>query len=190
MAELTDHELLAKMAAGDTLALRQLYSRLSDRVYNTAISHVQVASEAEEVTQDVFTKVWRNAASFKGGSKVSTWVYRITVNTALTALKRRQRRSVFGVLSKVHDPPDFQHPNALLEEAEQNKALFAAIYQLPDRQKTAFILSYVEELPRQQVAEVMNVSLKSVESLLMRAKKGLRSSLQTIHPHRGKTKKK
>ena len=190
MAEVTDRELLANMAGGDATALRELYGRLADRVYNTAISHVQTAPEAEEITQDVFTKVWRNAASFKGESQVSTWVYRITINTSLTALKKRQRRSFLGALTNANDPPDFQHPNALLEEAEQNKALFAAIYQLPDRQKTAFILSYVEELPRQQVAEIMNVSLKSIESLLMRAKKGLRTSLQTVHPNRGKTKNK
>ncbi len=190
MAELTDRDLLTSMAGGDPTALRELYARLSDRVYNTAISHVQVAAEAEEVTQDVFTKVWRNAASFKGESKVSTWVYRITVNTALTALKKKQRHRFLGTLTRAHDPPDFRHPNAVLEAAEQNKALFAAIYRLPDRQKTAFILSYVEELPRQQVAEIMNVSLKSIESLLMRAKQSLRTSLQNEHPHWGTTKKK
>ncbi len=188
MAELSDRELLANMATGDAAALRELYARLADRVYNTAISHVQVAAEAEEITQDVFTKVWRNAAGFNGDSQVSTWVYRITVNTALTALKKRQRRTFFGALTQANDPPDFQHPNALLEEAEQHRALFAAIYQLPDRQKTAFILSFVEELPRQEVAEVMSTSLKSVESLLMRAKQGLRVALRTEHPYRGKTK--
>lgn len=188
MPEPNDRELLTDIANGDAAALRTLYARLSDRVYNTALSYVQNEADAEEVTQDVFTKIWRSAASFKAESQVTTWVYRIVVNTSLTVLKKRQRRSVFGLLSDASAPPDFQHPNALLEDRETNRRLFAAIYRLPDRQKTAFVLSYVEELPRQQVAEVMDLTLKAVESLLMRAKKGLREGLQTEYPHRGKTK--
>ncbi|MCP9236280.1 RNA polymerase sigma factor [Lewinella sp. JB7] len=187
MAEPTDTELMAGVARGDTLALRSLYARYGDRVYNTALSYLQIAADAEEVTQDVFTKVWRKAAGFRAESQVATWIYRITTNTALTALDRRKRRNIFGML-QAHDPPDFHHPAARLEERETNRALFAAIYRLPDRQKTAFILSYVEELPRNQVAEIMKLSLKAVESLLMRGKKGLRINLEHAYPDRGQAK--
>ncbi|MEL7162465.1 MAG: RNA polymerase sigma factor, partial [Bacteroidota bacterium] len=189
MALLPDRELLQRIAAGQAPALRQLYARHADRVYNTALSYLQQAVDAEEVTQDVFTKVWRSAAGFKGDSQVTTWLYRITVNTALTALKKRQRRGIFGAFSATNDPPEFHHPEAKLEEREANRALFAAIYRLPDRQKTAFVLSYVEELPRQQVAEVMGLTLKAVESLLIRGKKRLKTSLTPDYPGRGKAKK-
>lgn len=182
----TDKELLAAISTGDGEALRTFYGRHADRVYNLALTYGQNSTDAEEVTQDVFTKIWRSADKFKGQSQVTTWLYRITVNTALTTLKKRQNRSVFGLLAEAPDPPDFQHPSALMEDAEGNKELFAAIYRLPDRQKTAFLLSYVEELPRAQVAEVMNQSLKAVESLLIRAKRGLRNSLLTSHPNRGR----
>lgn len=183
-----DPELLVAIANSDGAALRILYDRHSTRVYNLALTYGQNPTDAEEVTQDVFTKVWRSAGNFKGNSQVTTWLYRITVNTALTVLRKRQRRGVLGFLGSVPEPPDFEHPNALLEDAEANRELFAAIYRLPDRQKTAFLLSYVEEMPRSQVAEVMRLTLKAVESLLMRAKTGLRKSLQVSHPHRGKRK--
>ncbi len=180
----TDEQLIVDIAAGDAAALRVLYDRHVARVYGTALSYLQVEADAEEVTQDVFARAWRGAAAFKSASQVTTWLYRITVNTSLTALqKRKRRRGFLGVLTPRDDPPDFHHPAAKLEERETNRALFAAIYRLPDRQKTAFVLSYVEELPRQQVADVMQLSLKAVEGLLMRAKQSLRTTLQSEYPH-------
>jgi len=115
----TDRDLLAQIAAGDAAAMRTLYARLADRVYNTALSYLQRETDAEEVTQDVFTKIWRNAAGFKAESQVKTWVYRITVNTSLTALKKRQRRGILGALTSAHDPPDFHHPEAKLEDGQK-----------------------------------------------------------------------
>ncbi len=179
MLQPTDRDLIVGIANSDAEALRGLYDRHADRVYNTALTYLQNTTDAEEVSQDVFTKVWRSAAGFKAESQVTTWLYRITVNTSLTALKKRQKRKMFGMIHSGHDPPDFHHPEAKMEEREENKALFAAIYGLPDRQKTAFVLSYVEELPRQQVADVMGLSLKAIEGLLMRAKKSLRNKLAT-----------
>ncbi len=180
MPEPTDRALITRIASSDARALRSLYDRHADRVYNTALTYLQNTTDAEEVSQDVFTKVWRSAAGFKAESQVTTWLYRITVNTSLTALKKRQKRNIFGMIHPGHDPPDFYHPEAKLEEQEENKTLFSAIYRLPDRQKTAFVLSYVEELPRQQVAEVMGLSLKAIEGLLMRAKKKLRITLKDL----------
>lgn len=186
MPEPNDRELLQNVADGDGSALRMLYARHAERVYNTALSYLQIEADAEEVTQDVFAKAWRASAKFKAESQVTTWLYRITVNTSLTALKKRQRRGFLGSLSTAtNDPPDFHHPGVKLEERETNRALFAAIYRLPDRQKTAFVLSFVEELPRQQVADVMGLTRKAVEGLLMRAKKGLRAGLASDYPSRG-----
>ena len=178
----TDEQLIADIAAQDAAALRTLYDRHVARVYSTALSYLQIEADAEEVTQDVFARAWRGAANFRADSQVTTWLYRITVNTSLSALDKRKRRRRFsGFFSPADEPPDFHHPEAKLEERESNRALYAAIYRLPDRQKTAFVLSYVEELPRQQVAEVMQLTLKAVEGLLMRAKKTLRTTLQSAY---------
>ena len=120
---------------------------------------------------------------------MSTWIYRITVNTSLNYLRRQKR---FGFLSGGEprtDTPDFEHPGVLLEKKENARALFKVIDTLPNQQKTAFILSFVEELPRQEVAEIMKVSLKAVESLLQRAKGNLRTKLEKVYPERRKNNK-
>ena len=175
-------ELLQRLVNRDQSALKELYQDLGAKVYNTAISYVQDSSEAEEITQDVFLEVYKSAAQFKGKSSVSTWVYRITVNKSLDLLKykKRSRRfaNLFSLSETKIDLPHFDHPGILLENKDEARVLFEQIYLLPNQQKTAFILAYVEELPRGEIAEIMDLKLKAVESLLHRAKKNLREKLK------------
>ncbi|MEO1436182.1 MAG: RNA polymerase sigma factor [Bacteroidota bacterium] len=178
------------IADGDRQAFLQLYQEYADLVYNLALSYVKHIPDAEEITQDVFTKIHRKAGQFKGGSSLKTWIYRITINTSLTYLKKRKRQSIFQFGSTDQQVPDFEHPGVLLENKEKAKLLFQTIETLPDQQKTAFLLSFVEELPRQQVADIMEVSLKSVEALLQRAKKKMRLKLEKHYPNRRKSKSK
>ncbi len=187
-------ELLANIALGSEAALAELYAVFKNRVYNTALSFLQDTAEAEEVTQDVFVKIYQSAARFEGKSAVSTWIYRITVNQSLSRLSYRNRQKRFGWIVRIAqedrplqpniDIPHFDHPGVLLEQKENARMLFKAIESLPEQQKTAFILSFIEELPRQEVATVMDVSLKAVESLLQRAKVNLRKKLDDFHPDR------
>ena len=117
-------------------------------VYNLCLHYLQQAQDAEEITQDVFVKVYQKRASFQGKSSMKTWIYRIAVNQCLDFLKaqKRQKRlmmikSIFGVdAEKMRELPDFNHPGALLEGKEALGALFGKINQLPPQQKTAFIL--------------------------------------------------
>lgn len=186
-------ELLARVALQQEPALAALYSEFGGRVYNTAIGYLQDAGAAEEVTQDVFVKIYQSAARFEGKSSVGTWIYRITVNHALDRLSYGKRQKRFGwmvALLKADSPmpkvdlPHFDHPGVLLEQQENARLLFQAIASLPAQQKTAFILSYVEDLPRQEVAAIMETSLKAVESLLQRAKTKLRAYLEDFYPER------
>ncbi len=151
-------------------------------MYNTAIGYLQNEEDAEEVTQDVFVKIFQKAYSFQGNSKVSTWVYRITVNSALNLLDKNNRKSTDHKEVQEFHSIEFNHPGVLLENKEKAQYLFAVIQTLSENQKTAFILSYIEGLPRQEVADIMNTSLKSVESLLQRAKANLRKKLISIRP--------
>lgn len=184
---LSDHrEILAAVAEGDSNAFRQLYGLYAEKVYNTALSYAQNGQDAEEIAQDVFTSIFRYAGNFKGESAVNTWIYRITVNTSLNHLKKKKRFSFLKFGNTEPDPPDFEHPGVLLENRENAKILFKVINTLPENQKTAFILSYVEDLPRQEVADIMELSLKAVESLLQRAKASLRKKLDNHYPNRRK----
>jgi RNA polymerase sigma-70 factor (ECF subfamily) len=173
---------------GDQKAFATLYNEYSSLVYNTALSYTKIVQDAEEITQEVFVKIFRKASTFKGDSKLSTWIYRIAINTSLNHIKKNKKRSIFGGEAKENQAVDFVHPGVLMENKENTSALFKAMDCLPETQKTAFILSYIEELPRQEVANVMETSLKAVESLLQRAKRKMREELIKTYPNRGKKK--
>ncbi|PKL78422.1 MAG: RNA polymerase subunit sigma-70 [Ignavibacteriae bacterium HGW-Ignavibacteriae-4] len=181
---LSEIDLIQQIANGDKRAFRELYDLHSAKVYNIALSYSQDVSDAEEITQDVFTSIFKYASKFKSESKVSTWIYRITVNTALNYQKKKKRARFFSLTDSEYEKPDFNHPGTILEYQEQNQLLFKAINTLPESQKSAFILSYIEENPRQDVADIMDTSLKAVESLLHRAKANLRKELEKYYPNR------
>ena len=182
-------ELIKLIVNGNTIAFEHLYTTYKVQVYNTALGYVQNVEEAEEVAQDVFLKVHKSIATFKGDASLSTWIYRITINTALNYIKKKKRRQIFSVFSAEDEVPHFDHPGIILENKEKAGWLYKAIDTLPDRQKTAFILCHVEGLPQQEAANIMEISLKALESLLQRAKAQLRTKLEYFAIHQRKTKK-
>lgn len=142
---------------------------------------MQNEQDAEEVTQDVFMMVFRKIGDFKQDSKLSTWIYRIAVNTSLNFIKKRKRNLLLSLGLMTKEPTDFEHPGVQLEHKEEAKELFHQIDSLAENQKTAFILVYIEQLPQQEVATIMETSVKAVESLLQRAKAKLRKNIN-FHP--------
>ncbi len=155
-------------------------------VFNLALNHLQQREEAEEVTQDVFVKVHQKLEGFSGRSSVKTWIYRITVNQCLDRLKARKRLKRSGFHLRIfggddRDPiaelPDHDHPGVQLEDKEAVHALFALMDELPERQRTALILKAMDGLEQQEIAEIMQLNVKAVESLLSRAKTGLKKKM-------------
>ena len=189
-ARLSDHSIIA-LKAGDPQAFRALVEDYRHKVFNTAISLVQDHGLAEDIAQEVFMIVYRSIATFNEKSAISTWIYRITVNKCTDHLRARQRRK-YGLFSQLFNSGDreiadhaaFEHPGVQLEHKETTGHLFAAIDTLPHNQKTAFVLAHLEELPQREIAEIMNMSVKGVESLLQRAKANLRKQLATVYDRR------
>lgn len=179
-------EIIKGLADGNEKALVIFYNIYSEKIYNTALTYTRVVEDAEEVTQDVFIKVFKNISKFKHNSSLNTWVYRITINASLNFLNKKNRFNIFKNSINTSQYINFQHPGVLLENKENAAILYRIIDCLPKNQKTAFILSYIEELPRKEVADIMQNSLKSVESLLQRAKKNMRFELKKNYPNRTK----
>lgn len=158
-------------------------------VYNTAIGIVQSEEDAEDVAQEVFVQVYESIHFFKGESKFSTWLYRITVTKSLDHVRKKKRKKRFGFMSSllsdqnelVLNPPDFNHPGVALDNKEIARELFKAIDHLPENQKVAFTLNKVEGLSYQQIGEIMGKSESSIESLLHRAKLNLRRTLKDYY---------
>jgi RNA polymerase sigma factor (sigma-70 family) len=186
---LNEFELISRLKSGDAIAFRELVESRQNLVFNTVIGFLQNTEDAEDVTQDVFVKIFESIGQFKGESALSTWVYRVAVTTALEFLRRKKRKKRFGFLSPILgenneltvELPDFHHPGVTLDNREKASMLFKAIKQLPENQQTAFILNKVEGLPYQEVAEIMKTSLSAVESLLHRAKTNLKDLLKNFY---------
>ncbi len=155
-----------------------IYLKHSSLVYNVALQYVQNKEDAEEITQDVFVKVYDKHKNFKGDSALKTWIYRITVNTALDYIKakNRKKRAAFKNSddTALEFIGDFDHPGVLLENKENMAQLFMAINELPENQRTVLILLKVDDLSQKEVAEILEKSPKAVESIFQRAKTNLK----------------
>lgn len=165
-----------------------IYNEHHRRVYNFCLNYLQNLEDAEEVTQDVFVKIHLKLDTFNNQSQLSTWIYRICVNCCIDFIKAKKRKKRFGFLTSLfyddsndlrHDIGDFNHPGVELEQKEAVSALFAMIDTLPFNQKTALLLSKIEQKSQKEIAAVMDISEKAVESLLHRAKENL---LKKINP--------
>ncbi len=167
-----------------------MYELHHENIYNTAISYLQSVEDAEEITQDVFITIFDKIDSFNQSAKLSTWIYRITVNKSINHIKKRKRHQALSLGLIKHDPAHFYHPGIQLEHKEEAQALFRQIDALAPNQKTAFILVYIEQLPQQEVANIMETSVKAVESLLQRAKAKLKANINFYHPTKGNGTKK
>lgn len=182
-------ELIQQLRAGDEGAFKSLVANYQDLVYNTAVGIVQNSEDAEDVAQEVFIQVYRSIDQFKGDARLSTWIYRITTTKALDHIRSRKRKKRFAFITSlfgpndelVHEPVDFQHPGVTLDRKEQAALLFRMIEQLPENQKVAFTLHKTEELSYQEIADVMQLSVSAVESLLFRARQNLRKLLEKYY---------
>ena len=182
-------ELVVQLQQGDGSAFRRLVDEWQDMVYNTAVGIVQNPDDADDITQEVFVQVFQSIQSFKGDSKFSTWLYRITVSKALDHEKKKNRKKRFGFVQSLFGgreeeqlhPVEFDHPGVLAERKERAAALFNALKQLAPNQRIAFTLHKLEGQSYQEVAEIMNTTLFAVESLMGRAKGNLKKILNDYY---------
>ncbi len=169
--------------------LKEIYAEHHKLVYNLALNYLQSVEDAEEITQEVFLNIYQSYHKFAWQSSLKTWIYRITINKSIDFVKAKKRQKRFAYLSSIfsnegklkHEPIDFIHPGAIMENKENVEILFKAIKQLPETQKTAFLLSQMEGLGNKEIAELMNKKVGAIESLLQRAKENLRRFLTNYY---------
>ena len=182
-------ELVEQLQQGNESAFSKLVDEWQDMVYNTAIGIVQNPQDADDITQEVFMQVYQSISSFKGESKFSTWLYRITLSKALDQEKKKKRKKRFAFVQQLFgnqgeelvQSVEFEHPGILLEKKESAQALFKALKQIPDNQRIAFTLHKLEGQSYLEIAEIMNTSLYAVESLMSRAKANLKKQLNKYY---------
>lgn len=170
-----DHDLMARTAQGDARAFRTLAQRHSGRALGLALRILGNGAAAEEIVQDAFLRVWTHAPRWRPEAAFRTWLYRIVVNLCLNA-KRRAPDLPLDMADDIADPA--LAADAKLEAAERDRRLAAAVDALPERQRAAIVLTYQEGLSNAEVAAVLDASVSGVETLLVRAKRALRSTFE------------
>ncbi len=165
-----------------------IYHEHKRLVYNMCLHYVLQAEDAQDITQEVFVKVHQNYEKYKPeAASLKTWICQIAINHCLDFIKAKKTKKRRGFLQSIFGgeneqsidlPSDVNHPGIEAEDKEGLQKLMLQIQSLPEHQQTAIILTKIEGRPQQEVAEIMETSLKAVESLLQRAKKNLQKMIE------------
>jgi RNA polymerase sigma-70 factor (ECF subfamily) len=178
-----DIRLMELVAGGDTAAFETLVERRQRLVVGTVARMLGNNSDAEDIGQQVFVRVWKSADRYVASAKFTTWLLKITRNLVFNELRRRARHAHVPLQN---EPEDEERPlrdertvgpDAALLEQELQNAIDAAIARLPETQRMAVILRRYEELSYEEIAEALDQSVSAVKSLLFRARTELRTSL-------------
>src|SRR5881628_1473544 len=178
-----DVRLMRLVGRGDRAAFEELIERHHALVAGTVARMLGSNSDVEDIAQQVFIRVWKSAGRYVPRAKFTTWLLKITRNLVFNEMRRTKRRAHVPLQSEpgAEDPPVKDEmnlaPDASLLESELQRTIEEAIMQLPESQRMALVLRRYEQLSYEQIAEVLDLSVPAVKSVLFRARTELRSRL-------------
>lgn len=175
MTTINDNYLIESIVKGDTKAYAQLVNRYKDLVYTLSIRMLRNREEAEEVAQDTFIKVFKSLNKFKGDSKFSTWIYKVTYNTCLDRIKKNKKYindiAIDEFTVNKLDAIDNALENMIKEE--KSMCIKNCINMLPEDSSALLTLFYFEELSLEEISKIINIEVNTVKVKLFRARKKL-----------------
>ena len=190
-----DRRLVAGLQAGDQAAVRELAVRYGPRIQQLAMRHMKNREDAEEVTQDVLLKVHRKIDAFRGDAALSSWIYRITFNTAMSRLRQnraaraaaQERDRVEALLETgeqvrtLAEPADWSWmPDEHVMRAQLREALAAAVAELPEIYRAPVVLRDIEGLTTEEASSRLKVKDQTLKSRLHRGRLMLREKLEVF----------
>ena len=181
---MNEKELISRLKLGEAPAFKLLVEDYQDRVYYSVLNILHNASEAEDTAQETFIQVFESISSFKEESSLATWIYRIGIRKALEKIRKQKTRQRLHLIIPWWMPSEdksvdaaYLNPGISSENKEKATFLFKAIGELPEKQRVAFTLVRVQGMKHEEVSEIMQLSIKAIESLLSRAKENLKNKL-------------
>ncbi len=171
---------------GDYNTFEVVVNTFKDKVINVCFSYVNNLADAEDIAQEVFIELYKSISNFKKQSSLSTWIYRIASNKSIDFLRNKKRiKRGSGKIDYLEDQnnnfdwrTNYYSTDDLLVHQQRKELLHQAIEKLATRQKEAFVLTQIEGVDQKTAAEILETSIKSIESLVNRAKKKLRKILE------------
>jgi len=185
-----EDEIISRLKNGDREAYRFIIDRYQTSILNFCYRFVKNRETAEDLTQDVFIEVYKSINYFRSESKFSTWLFRIAITKSLNYLKGLKRKKRYGFIKSIFSDDkteefvivsDAQNPQQIMEDQDEITRLSLAVESLPENQKVAFILCKNDELSYKEIAEILNTTVSSVESLIFRAKTNLKKKLYKFY---------
>lgn len=179
-----DIDLMLRVRDGDIEAFETLVEIHQSAVIGTVAKMLGGATEAEDIAQQVFIRVWKSAGRYKPQAKFTTWLFTITRNLVFNESRRRKRKPTVSVeereeeTHRVVEDTHASSPDENLLHSELEKAVDAAIQELPEKQRLAVVLRRYEEMPYEEIGRVLSMSVPAVKSLLFRARARLKESLE------------
>ena len=191
-----DRQLIARLRAGDEMAVQELAERYSPRIFQLAMRHMKNREDAEEITQDVLMKVYRKVDAFRGDSALSSWIYRITFNTAMSRLRNgkaaraaeQERERVEAAsassdepIASVRQPADWSHmPDEELLRLQLRQAVALAIAELPEIYRAPVLLRDIQGLSTEEASSRLHLKDQTLKSRLHRGRLMLREKLRAF----------
>lgn len=175
---------MERVAEGDTEAFTQLIETHQLRIVGTVAKMLGDATDAEDIAQQVFIRVWNSAKRYQPTAKFTTWLFKITRNLVFNELRRRKRHPVTPLERETEEhhfqatDPVTMAPDASLLDTELQQAIQTAIASLPEAQRLAIVLRRYEDLSYEEIAGILDLSVPAVKSLLFRARTELREKLK------------
>ncbi|MGC8717030.1 MAG: sigma-70 family RNA polymerase sigma factor [bacterium] len=183
MVEETDELLVEKIKKGNDDAFRDLIRRYQRYVLNLVYRTIGDTNDAEDIAQEVFIKVYKSIRGFKGESKFSTWISKITVNVCMDKLREKSKNKEEDIEEEAWNtfaqPVNFS-PEVMAERHELQETIKKAIESLPEELRAAFVLRELENLSYEEIGEMLNIPIGTVESRIYRARMKLRSYLKDL----------
>jgi len=187
-AQVEDENLVLETLAGNQTSFQLLVERYQERIFSLARHYTRNATDVEDLVQDTFLKAYSRLDTFQRQSSFFTWLYRIAVNTILDGIKRRSRSPVRAVedpeaVGAPGDPravgaPRISGPSAGMEREEIARITQGILEEMPEIFRAVLVMREFEDLSYQEMAEVLQISIGTVESRLFRARAKLRALLE------------
>ncbi len=172
-----DAETMRRLGGGDEAAYRQLLRAHLAPVTGLAHRLLDDAGEAEEIGQEAFLRLWRQAGKWRPEARIGTWLYRVTYNLCIDRLRRRREVTSESVPELADERAGVL---ALHQRDQRRRIVAAALARLPERQRAALHLVHFQEASNILAAEVLGVSVEALESLLARGRRRLRAELEEL----------
>ena len=171
--QLDEPRLVALVRKGDQRAYLELVERHLPAIEVYAKRIVTDDALAQDIAQDVMVVLWQRSSDFNPNkARLTTWLHRIAHNRCIDIMRKRQREVSW-------DPSESEHRLTEFDTPRKQKPIDVALMRLPESQRTALVLTYYQNLSNREVAEIMNSSVRAVESLLVRARGNLKKQLET-----------